>query len=143
MKYINVKNGYANENIDEIVQIIQSGGVAILPTDTVYGIACDAFCEDAVKKIYSVKKRKSTNPVNILVSNMEMIEMVSKCITNIEKKIIEKFFPGAITIILDKSNSIKKYVTGGLNTIGVRMPDNKMLLEVIERLRKTYCCNKL
>ena len=143
MECIDVKNGYTNKDINKIVKYISLGGIVILPTDTVYGIAADVDNVGAVKKIYEIKNRPITNPVNILVSNLEMIQNATKKITETEKKIINKFFPGAITIIFEKDKKISNIITAGLDTVGIRMPNNKMLLEIIEKLRKTNSCNKL
>lgn len=143
MEYIDVKNGYTKKDVEKILKHIELGGIVILPTDTVYGIATDANNVEAVKRIYAVKNRKTTKPVNILVSNMEMIENVTNTIKEKEKEIIKAFFPGALTIIFEKNKKVSDIVTAGLDTVGIRMPNNKMLLEVIEKLRKTNSCNKL
>lgn len=134
MEYIDIKNGYTKEDIIKIADIIKSGEILILPTDTVYGIVSDSTNEDAVKKIYELKKREMSKPLNILVSNKEMIKRVVKEISKWEEKIINKFFPGSLTIIFQKNGIIPDIVTSGLNTVGVRMPNHKMLLELINYL---------
>ncbi len=141
MEYINLKNGYTKNDIIKIVEIIKSGGILIVPTDTVYGIIADSMNEKAIKKIYDLKQRDISKPVNILVSNFDMIKNVTSKISEEEEKIIKRFFPGPITIILDRNEKIPSIVTAGLKTIGVRMPENKLLMDIIEFLRKTYCCN--
>jgi len=143
MEYIDIKKGYTKKEIQQIAKIIKDGGIAILPTDTVYGIVADAGNEKAVKRIYEIKKRKPSNPVNILVSNRKMIKEVTKQITEREEKIIEKFFPGAITIICEKNKKVSDIITAKNSTVGIRMPDNKILLELIESIRKANSCNKL
>lgn len=118
MEYIDIKNGkYTKDSIIKISRSIKSGGVLILPTDTVYGIVSDAFNEEAIKKIYELKKRKYSNPMSIVVSNKEMIKKVAKSVSETEEKIIQNFLPGALTIILEKSNIISDIVTSGLDTI--------------------------
>ena len=135
MEYIDIKNGYSKQDVKKVAEIINKNGCAIVPTDTVYGIVASALDTYAVKKVYEVKKRKFTKPINILVSNIGMIKEVTKKISAEEEKIIEKFFPGALTIIFEKNDKIPDIVTSGLNSIGVRMPKHKFLLEVIEELR--------
>lgn len=93
MKYIDIERGYSKDDIKTASEIIKNGGVAILPTDTVYGIAADAINEEAVKKIYEIKKRELSKPCNILVSNINMIREVTKGVSKKEEKIIKKFFP--------------------------------------------------
>lgn len=132
MEYIDIKKGYTKKEIKKIAEIIKLGGIAILPTDTVYGIVADAENEEAVKRIYEIKRREQTNPVNILVSNKNMIKQVTNRITEKEEKIIDNFFPGALTIIFEKNKKISEVITANRNTVGIRMPDNKILLELIE-----------
>lgn len=115
----------------------------ILPTDTVYGIVADSRDIKAVKRIYDVKKRPRSNPINILVSNENMIKSVTRNISYLERKAIKEFFPGALTIIFEKNKKISDIITAGLDTVGIRMPDNSFLLELIEYIRTSNCCNKL
>lgn len=112
--------------------IIKDGGLVIFPTETVYGIGANALDKDAVEKIYKVKKRKKINPINLLVCDIKMIEDVAKDITDIEYKLIEKFFPGPLTIILNKKECVPDIVTAGNNTVGIRMPSNKIALDLIK-----------
>ena len=84
-----------------------------------------------------------TNPINILVSNIEMIKDVTKGIKEEEKKIIKEFFPGALTIIFEKNKKISDVITAGLDTVGIRIPNSKILLEIIEAFRRTDSRNKL
>ena len=83
-------------------EILKQGGIVIFPTETVYGIGANALDENAVKKIYEAKRRPNDKPISLLVSNMDMIEMVAKNITELEYKLMEAFFPGPFTIILKK-----------------------------------------
>ena len=108
-----------------------------------YGIAANALDKEAVFRIYEIKNRNKKKPINILVSNLNMIRNSVKKITKTEEKIIKEFFPGAVTMIFEKNNSIPDIVTGGLDTIGIRMPKNEFLLELIEYLRSTNSNNKL
>lgn len=143
MEYIDVKNGYTERIVTKIVKIIQSGGIAILPTDTVYGIVADAENLNSVKRIYEIKNRPMTKPVNILVSNTGMVKNIVAKITEKEKKVLERIFPGALTIIFEKNEKVDKIITAGLETVGIRMPNKKLLLEVIEKFRKTNSGNEL
>lgn len=136
MKHINIKDGnYTKDKLEEIAKIVKSGGIAIIPTDTVYGIVADALNENAVKKIYDLKQRDMSNPMSVLVSDISMIKKITKNISSQEEEIINNFFPGALTIIFNKSNIVPNIVTAGLDTIGVRMPNNKFILELIKTLK--------
>lgn len=144
MEYIDIKsNKYSKEDLKEIAEVIKAGECIIIPTDTVYGIAASALDKNAVKKIFELKNRAFSKPINILVSNFEMIKKVTKNISLEEKKIMKKFFPGALTIIFEKNDEIPEIVTSGFSTIGIRMPKNKFLLDLIDFLRSATCYNKL
>jgi len=104
----------------------------VFPTETVYGIGVNALNEEAVKRLYKIKKRPLNKAISVLVSNVEMIEQVAKDITNIEYALIKKFFPGPLTIILNKKDIVPDIVTAGGSTVGVRMPENEIALRLIE-----------
>lgn len=127
---------YNNSTIDYCVEQIKNGNIGIFPTDTVYGIGCDALNITALKKLYKVKKRNFKKPINILISNKNMLNKYVKNINSIEQKLIDNFWPGDLTIIFNKSNIVPDLLTSGLETIGIRMPDNKICLEIIEKLGK-------
>ena len=143
MEYINLKDGYTKEDIDKTSKIIKNGKIAIIPTDTVYGIAADALNEEAVKKIYNLKRRDFSKPCSILVSDIDMIKQVTKSITQFEENIIKEFFPGALTIVLEKNSKIPNIVTANLDTIGVRIPDNKFLIELIKKVGRPIVATSL
>lgn len=132
MKYIKLNEDEIEKIAKEAIEVIKMGGIVIAPTDTVYGIIADALNEKAVEKIYEIKKRKKSNPLSILVSNKDMLKKVVKKVSLEEEKIIDKFFPGAITLIFEKNEQIPDIVTSGLDTVGIRMPNDKFLLKVIE-----------
>ena len=134
MKYIKLNEDEIEKIAKEAVEVIKMGGIVIAPTDTVYGIIADALNEKAVEKIYEIKKRKKSNPLSILVSNKDMLKKVVKKVSFEEEKIIDKFFPGAITLIFEKNEQIPDIVTSGLDTVGIRMPNDKFLLKAIELL---------
>ena len=134
MEYIDIKKGYTKEDIKEIAKIIKSGGIVAIPTDTVYGIATSCTNEEAVRHIYDIKNRPATNPINIMATNIKMIKKVTKGLSKKEKKIIKKFFPGAMTIILEKKDIIPEIVTARRDTVGIRIPDSNFLLDLIENI---------
>ncbi|MCI9366449.1 MAG: threonylcarbamoyl-AMP synthase [Clostridia bacterium] len=142
MEYIKLSKEN-QKDIKKVIDTLNKNGVVILPTDTVYGIAADASNEEAVRKIYEVKHRKFTKPCNILVSNIDMIRKVTKNVSPEEEKIMKKYFPGALTMIFDKNDKIPNIVTANLDTIGIRMPNNKFLLELIEKYGKPIVATSL
>jgi len=121
-------------DINKCVDIINNGGVVILPTETVYGIGCSCFNEDSIKRLYEIKKRPYNKPISVLVSNIDMINKVAKNISDKEKMVINHFFPGPLTIILEKNDNVPNILTSNGNTIGVRMADNKLINEIIDKV---------
>ena len=124
---------YSDATINYCIENLKLGYVGIFPTDTVYGIGCDCLNIQALQNLYSIKNRKQDKPINILVSNIDMVDNFVKTIHPIEKKLIDLFWPGPLTIIFDKSNSVLDALTSGLDTIGIRMPNNSACLELIDK----------
>ena len=131
-KYFNWKNKIDEEELKRVVNILDSDGVIIFPTDTVYGIGCNCFSTKAIKKIFSYKKRPNNKPINVLTDNYEKILSVVKEIKPREKELINKYMPGALTIILKKNESVPSLLTANLDTVGVRIPSNIIALKILE-----------
>ncbi len=110
--------------------IIRNGGIVVFPTETVYGIGANVLDKDACAKIFKIKGRASDNPLIVHASGVEMIEKIGK-LSDTDKKIMEKVWPGPITIIVKARKNIPKVVTGGLSTVAVRVPKNTTALELI------------
>lgn len=123
-------------NINEIEKasnLIKEGKLVLFPTETVYGIGADGLNEQAVKNIFIAKGRAQDNPLILHVSSFEMITRIAKNINEVEKNLIFKFFPGPLTIILERTKIVPDVVTGGLDTVGVRMPSNIIAKTLIEK----------
>ena len=131
-KYIDLKNRMNLEELKEPAKVIRNGGIVIFPTETVYGIGTNGFDEKSIKKIYELKRRDSNKPISLLVSNMEMVEMVAKDISELEYKLMRKFWPGPFTIILKKRSIVPDILTSNGDTVGVRMPSGEIAKKLIE-----------
>ena len=131
-KYINLKDNQNYEKIKEPAQAIKQGNLVLFPTETVYGIGANALDEKAVKKIYEAKGRASDNPLIAHISNLEMLIKLVTEIGEREKKLIEKFWPGPLTIIFNKSNIVPNIITAALETVAIRMPSNEIAKRLIE-----------
>jgi len=112
--------------------IIRNGGLVAFPTETVYGLGANALDPKAVKKIFSAKGRPADNPLIIHISDIEDIFRLALNVPLIAKKIIQKYWPGPLTIILKKSKLVPYITTGGLETVAIRMPSHKIALSLIE-----------
>lgn len=119
------------KNLSLASKYITEGKLVVFPTETVYGIGADATSKEAVDKIFMAKHRPADNPLIVHINGYDMLNKVAKNIGVVEKKIMDKFWPGPISIILDKLDSIPLNVTAGLNTVAVRMPSNKVALKLI------------
>ena len=132
--YLDLKNKNEYKKLQIPSQIIKNGGIVVFPTETVYGIGANGLNEGAVQRLYQVKRRPLNKPTTLLVSDFDMIERVAKDISDIEYKIMKEFFPGPLTIILNKKEIVPSILTSNTNTVGIRMPANQIALELIRRV---------
>lgn len=131
-KLIDFKNGINRKKIQEVCNCIKNGEIVVFPTETVYGIGANAMDENAVKKIFIAKNRPIDNPLIVHISNYDMLNNIVLQVSKYEKILMENFWPGPLTIILPKQSKIPNIVSCNLDTIGVRMPCDKIALEIIE-----------
>ncbi len=117
--------------MEEASEILKKGGMVAFPTETVYGLGADALDEEASAKIYRAKGRPSDNPLIVHIADMNQIDRLVKKIPDKAKKLMERFWPGPITVILEKSDLVPKGTTGGLDTVAIRMPSHPIALELI------------
>lgn len=106
-------------------KILADGGLVAFPTETVYGLGADALNDEAVKNIYAAKGRPSDNPLIVHIAEKDDIKPLVREVTPKAKALMDAFFPGPLTIILPKSDKVGKTVSGGLDTVAVRMPINE------------------
>lgn len=120
--------------IDKAASIIRKGGTVIFPTETVYGLGANALVKESVNRIFNAKGRPSDNPLIVHISNYDMLLFcIGEPLSKKAEKLIAYFWPGPLTIIFKKSKYISDIVTAGLKTVAIRMPDNKIALQLIER----------
>ena len=119
------------EKIKEAAEFIKNGGTVVFPTETVYGVGADALNPKAVEKIFKAKGRPQDNPLIIHVSSKNIEKYVQE-IPEIASKLIEKFWPGPLTIILRKRDIVPHVTSANLDSIGIRMPDNEIARKLIE-----------
>lgn len=122
-----------NKELQEVVDTIKNDGLVLVPTETVYGIGANAYSDEACKKVYEAKGRASDNPLIVHVSNKEMISKIAEKPNEVEEKLIDSFMPGPFTLILNKKCDICDTASAGMKTIGIRMPDSKIIHEIIEK----------
>ncbi|MDC0242635.1 L-threonylcarbamoyladenylate synthase [Nitrosopumilus sp.] len=121
-----------DEGIKKSVEIIENGGVIIFPTDTVYGIGCNPYDANAVKKIYEIKSREKIKSLPVLVSSIEIVKQIS-IIDEFTEKIIKKYWPGPLTLILKLKDKNLKESLNLEDKIAVRIPNSVCTLKLLNK----------
>ncbi len=123
------------ENIIKASRIIRSGGLVVFPTETVYGLGADALNEEAVVKIFEAKKRPSFDPLIIHIYSFDQLKKICKNISKSSLNLINKFWPGPLTIILERKKIIPDIVTSGLQTAAIRMPSHPVAIDLLKNAK--------
>lgn len=132
MKTVIISDG----DISYAAELITSGKLVAVPTETVYGLSADGLCESAVEEIYNVKGRPETKPISLLVSDMNSAEDFCKDIPKEAYVLADKFWPGPLTMILFKKDIVPNIVTAGGKTVGVRCPAHPLTLELLKKCKR-------
>lgn len=122
-----------DNKLDEVANILKDGGIVAIPTETVYGLAGNALNAESAEKIFKAKGRPSDNPFIVHISEIGEWDCLVESIPEPARELAEKFWPGPLTIILPKSDLIPLTVSGGLSTVGVRMPSNEIARAIIRK----------
>jgi len=120
--------------IKEAATNIKEGGVVTFPTWCLYGLAADAFNEDAVNKIFTIKKRPSQKPLLLLIKNQTVLNDLVQDIPKDAERIMEAFWPGKITIVFNAKKTIPDTLTAGTGKIGIRIPENPVAKALVKEL---------
>lgn len=118
---------------DEAAEIIKTGGLVAVPTETVYGLAGNGLDEEAVKQIYEVKGRPQVKPLSLMVPGAEAMEQYCEDVPQEARLLAERFWPGPLTIVLKAKDHIPSIVLAGGDTVGLRCPDHPMTLELLKK----------
>lgn len=125
-------NQIDTEILKEAADLLVAGELVAFPTETVYGLGADALRPEASKKIYAAKGRPSDNPLIIHVAEFSAVEKIVKEVPEKARLLAEKFWPGPLTMIMEKSEIVPYTTTGGMDTVAVRMPDHPLALALIK-----------
>lgn len=120
------------EKIKQGARILQAGGLVAFPTETVYGLGADALNETAALRIYGAKGRPSDNPLIVHIADVKAVEDLAEDVSDKAYALMEAFWPGPLTIILNKKKIVPKGTTGGLDTVAIRMPSHPVALALIK-----------
>ncbi len=124
------------QDIKKVIEDLKQGKVIAIKTDTVYGLICDANNIDACDKIYRIKKREKRKPLAIFVKNIDELKkfVVESELSKELVNLIEKYWPGPLTIILKKKKDVLEHITEGTDSIGIRIPNDRFLLEILNNI---------
>ncbi len=130
---LRLDKGSYEESINRAADIIKNGGIVAIPTETVYGLAASCYCDGAIKKVFEAKGRPQDNPLIVHISDMNQLSEIACDIPSLAFECAEKFWPGPFTMVLKRTDKIAKSVSGGLDTVAVRMPDNQVARDIIAK----------
>ena len=121
-----------DEGIEKTFQVIKNGGIVIFPTDTVYGIGCNPYNVNAIEKIYEIKSREKIKSLPVLAYSLDIVKKITD-IDTFTEKIIKKYWPGPLTLILELTDKKLKKSLKLDNKIAVRIPDSKCTLKLLKK----------
>ena len=125
------------ESIEKAGEIIRKGGLIAFPTETVYGLGANAYDSRAVRSVYAAKGRPSDNPMIVHIAHFDQLEDVVSEVPEVGRQLMDVFWPGPMTLIMKKNDEISDATTGGLDTVGVRMPSNRTAAAFLNSCRVT------
>ena len=123
-------NSFSPRLLNQTVQLLRDGGVVAFPTDTVYGVGVDPFQSEAVRRLYRIKGRPEDKPIAILVGSIEDVARVAQTPSRTFSRLADRFWPGGLTLIVE-TRELPPEITAGGSTVGVRMPDHPLTLELL------------
>ena len=125
-------NGKDKVYLKKISQTLREGGLVVLPTETVYGLGGNGLNKRTCKKIYEAKGRPSDNPLILHIADNSQLDDLVQEVPEVAKKCIDKFWPGPLTIIFKRSDRVPDEATGGLDTVAIREPNNKIAHDILK-----------
>lgn len=133
-RIVPVTDGRADQDIEQAVRSLKAGGVVVFPTDTLYGLGANVFSVPALERLFTIKGRPAALALPVLVNSTQQAQMVAR-FTVIGSRLAERFWPGPLSLVLPKLDRLPGLVTGGRDTVAVRMPDHAVPLAITQELR--------
>ncbi len=127
-------SGLIGKQLSKAKSLLMAGELVAIPTETVYGLAANAFNQKAVAKIFAIKNRPTFNPLIVHVADVETIYKIAESVPELAIKLINTFCPGPLTILLNKKPIIKDLITAGFDTVALRIPKHPLTLELLQTL---------
>lgn len=129
-----MNGGVLSKSVNRAVEVLRNGGAVAAPTDTLYGILANALDERAVRNVFAAKMREAGSPLPIFVSDADDLAKYGSDVPEIAYALAAAFWPGKLTIVVPKSDSIPEAVSGGLDTVGMRIPDHPIPRGIVAAL---------
>lgn len=117
--------------------VLRAGGIVLYPTDTLYGLGTDAFSDDAIAKIYTIKGRDERKPIHCIVADLSMAGKYGE-FNQTSQRLAKEFFPGPLTLVVEKKEGMESGIARDIETIGIRIPDNKFCIALARAFGKPY-----
>ncbi len=117
--------------------VLRAGGVVLYPTDTLYGLGADALSDEAIAKLYSIKERDGSKPIHCIVADLAMAQMYGE-FNETARCLVKEFFPGPLTIVVEKKQGLESGIARDIETIGIRIPDNEFCIALACEFGKPY-----
>jgi len=127
------RDALLTDDVESAVAVIRSGGLVAIPTETVYGLAADATNEHAVRRLFEVKARPSTHPVIVHIASVDELGQWADRVDRSARVLTDAAWPGPLTVVVPRAAGVLNAVTGGLHTVGLRVPAHPMTLELLRR----------
>ena len=137
MKIIKLMSENLDVSVEEAAKVLRAGGVVLYPTDTLYGLGVDAFSNEAVDKIYAIKGRPAGKPIHCVVESLKVAEEYG-VFDPVSRALAKEFFPGPLTIVVEKKQDVQTGVARNIETIGFRIPDNEFCIALAKASKKPY-----
>ncbi|MGL4394809.1 MAG: L-threonylcarbamoyladenylate synthase [Brevinema sp.] len=128
-----------NSLIQSAVNAIHNNECVVFPTETVYGLGANALSEQAVAKIFELKNRPPANPLIVHIAHLDQCQDLTTGLNSLEKDLFNHFSPGALSLVLPKKSTVPDIVTGGLDSVGVRIPNHPIALEFLTAVDRPIC----
>lgn len=133
-KIIKVDNKITEDQLKDIKEVFDMGGLVVFPTETVYGLGADGLNPEALKKVYKAKNRPGDNPLILHIAETSQLEGIVENISEDAKNMMEMFWPGPLTLIMNRTKDVPNEATAGLETVAVRMPEHEIARDIL-----SYC----
>lgn len=124
---------FTKTELNQAAKLLKEGQLVAFPTETVYGLGANALNEDAVRSIFTAKGRPADNPLIVHIAQRDRVkDLTSDSLSQAAQELMAKFWPGPLTLVLNKSEQVPEITTGGLDTVALRMPNHTLALQLIE-----------